>query len=71
MYLKQAMDKIKFKTLAMSSYSLLNLRICGYYRSAVYLVSTNEERISNSVAESSSVGKHYNVFCFEQMYLFK
>ena len=37
----------------MSEYSLLHPTICGYYRSAVYLVSTNQEL--NPVAERENV----------------
>ena len=37
----------------MSEHSLLDPRICGYYRSACYLISTNKELISKeSVTES-------------------
>ena len=37
----------------MSKYSLLHPAICGYYRSAVYIVSTNQEL--NPVAERENV----------------
>ena len=33
-------------TVTSSDYALLDPRICGYYRSAIYLISTNSELIS-------------------------